>query len=90
MFGKLFKMFQKDDRAFAPLMGVVTLLIGVIVVLAIGTVVLTQINASTYDATSDFTIDDLADNWVMIAGLVLLAVLAIVGFFIIRLFGSGE
>lgn len=87
MFGKLFK---KNDEAFAPLMGVVTLLIGVIVVLAIGTVVLTQINASTYNASSSFQLDNLASNWVMIAGLVLLAVLAIVGFFIIRLFGSGE
>ena len=83
-------MFGKNDKAFAPLMGVVTLLIGVIVVLAIGTVVLTQINSSTYNASSSFQLTNLASNWTMIAGLVLLAVLAIVGFFIIRLFGSGE
>jgi len=84
-------MFGKDSKAFAPLMGVVTLLIGVIVVLAIGTVVLTQINSSTYNSSSNFQLTTLASNWTMIAGLVLLAVLAIVGFFIIRLFGgSGE
>lgn len=97
-------MFRKNDRGFAPLIGVITLLIGVVVVLAIGSVVLTQINTSTVTAinlsgnTSASAIKDgysnwlmftsLSTNWVLIGGLVLLSCLAIVGFFIIRLFGG--
>jgi hypothetical protein len=70
-------------------MGIVTLLIGVIVVIAIGAVVLDKINSSTYNASSGFTVTSLASNWQLIVGLVLIAVLALVGFFIIRMFGSG-
>jgi hypothetical protein len=70
-------------------MGIVTLLIGVIVVIAIGAVVLDKINSSTYNVSSGFTVTTLASNWQLIVGLVLIAVLALVGFFIIRMFGSG-
>lgn len=83
-------MFKKDDKAFAPLMGIVTLLIGVIVVIAIGSVILTSINSSTYNESSAFNIGNLGQQWVMLVGLVLIAVLALIGFFIIRMFGSGE
>lgn len=80
---------KKEDKAFAPLMGIVTLLIGIIVVIAIGSVILTSINTSTYNASSSFNIDNLGSQWVMLVGLVLIAVLALIGFFIIRMFGSG-
>jgi hypothetical protein len=51
--------------------------------------VLTEINSSTADVTSDFYVSDLGANWLTIVGLVFVAVLALVGFFIIRMFGSG-
>jgi small-conductance mechanosensitive channel len=75
--------------AASPLLGIVVLLIGVICVIAIGATVLTEINASTADVTSDFYVSDLGSQWLTIVGLVFVAVLALVGFFIIRMFGAG-
>jgi small-conductance mechanosensitive channel len=88
MFGKI-KSMLKDTTAASPLLGIVVLLIAVICVIAIGSVVLTEINTSTADVTSAFYIPDLGSQWVTIVGLVFVAVLALVGFFIIRMFGQG-
>jgi protein-S-isoprenylcysteine O-methyltransferase Ste14 len=86
-------MFEKikalKHAAASPLLGIVVLLIGVICVIAIGATVLTEINSSTADVTSDFYVSDLGSQWLTIVGLVFVAVLALVGFFIIRMFGAG-
>ncbi len=87
MFDKLKQV--KNTVAASPLLGIVVLLIGVICVIAIGATVLTEINSSTADVNSSFYIADLGEQWTTIVGLVFVAVLALVGFFIIRMFGSG-
>lgn len=78
----------KDSTANSPLLGIVVLLIGVICVIAIGSTVLTEINNSTADVTSAFYVADLGSQWITIVGLVFVAVLALVGFFIITMFGG--
>lgn len=88
MFEKLKSKLMKDSTAASPLLGIVVLLIGVICVIAIGSTVLTEINNSTADVTSAFYITDLGSQWITIVGLVFVAVLALVGFFIIRMFGG--
>lgn len=85
----MFDKLKKDTNAYSPLMGIVTLLIGVIVVIAVGGVVLDKINSSTANTSSAFWISNLGTQWTLVVGLVLIAVLALVGFFIIRMFGGG-
>jgi hypothetical protein len=88
MFDRIKKLWN-DRRAISPLMGIVTLLIGVIVIVVIGSVVLDKVFTSTnMSNTSEFYIADIGSQWTSIIALVFVAMLALVGFFVIRLFGG--